>query len=105
MYFELKKFLDSDSGLINSNEELEKLMILAKKVQTHDCEGSDYRCHKKYNDFGKAVCRFRVYQPCEGTFFEQISRPHSEALELLCQIILVKPKLMKNVEFIHHRTN
>ena len=40
MYFELKKFLDSDSGLINSNEELEELMILAKKVLTHDCEGS-----------------------------------------------------------------
>ena len=46
MYFELKKFLDSDSGLINSNEELEELMILAKKVQTHDCEGSDSRCQK-----------------------------------------------------------
>ena len=66
--FRVKKILDSDSGLINSNEELEELMILAKKVQTHDCEGSDYRCHKKCNDFGKAVCRFRVYQPGEETF-------------------------------------
>ena len=60
---------------------------------------------QKYNDFGKAVCRFRVYQQCEETFFEQISRLHSKALELLCQIILVKPKLMKNVESINHHTN
>ena len=104
MYFELKKILESDSGLIKSNEELEEL-ILAKKVLTHDREGSDYRCHKKCNDFGQAVCRFRVYQPCEETFFEQISRPHSKPLELLCQIILFEPKLMKNVKSINHRTN
>ena len=103
LYTELRKLFDYGSLLISSESELEYLMDLAHLVLSHDCEKSFYRCHKKTDSTGNFVCRFKVYQASQETFFEVIHRPHSEEVwELLCALDLASKN---DSEQFHHEAS
>ena len=93
LYAELRKLFDYGSLLISDENDLEYLMDLAHTVLSHDCEKSFYRCHKKTDSTGNFVCRFKIYQATEETFFEVIHRPHSEEVwEMLCSLDLASKR-------------
>ena len=73
LYYELKKLFQSGSPLVQSEQELDNLMDLAKTVLVHDCEKAGKRCHIKTDNTGNFVCRFKVYHPCNETDFEEIN--------------------------------
>ena len=76
---ELKiELADPTNTMVNSEEDVDDLHDLAKTTLTHSCERGNYRCHKKCDNSGRTICRFKVYEPCSETFFKLIDRPHCE---------------------------
>ena len=69
---------DTTNSQVSSEEDVEDLLLLAKSTLNHSCEKANYRCHKKCDNSGQTICRFKIYEPCAETFFKLIDRPHTE---------------------------
>ena len=52
-------------------------MYSTSALLTRDCSSAEYRCHKKADEHGRSICRFKTYQPCNETFRRHVDRLHS----------------------------
>ena len=96
--------IDTSNPKVNNENDIDDLMNLAKATLSHNCEKADFRCHKKCDNSGKTICRFKIFEPSNETFFKLIERPHSEeAWESLHDLGLAK--LVEGFENLYEVSN
>ena len=96
--------IDTSNPKVNNENDIDDLMNLAKATLSHNCEKADFRCHKKCDNSGKTICRFKIFEPSNETFFKLIERPHSEeAWEILHDLGLAK--LVEGFENLYEVSN
>ena len=95
---------DIGNPKVENDKDINDLMDLAKATLSHSCEKADFRCHKKCDSSGTTVCRFKIFEPSNKTFFKLIERPHSEeAWEIFNELGLAK--VVEGYQYLYEVSN
>ena len=86
-----EKIFHSEMHLIDTVEELNDIIDLCSKIQSHNCENTSGRCLKKTDSTGKKICRFQPYAPSNSLWLKEIPQTYSaEAAQILAQLNLIR---------------